>query len=160
MFKPSKGICKGNHKQEGCGNYGIIMTSSRGLCQVCESKRKPKKQIKAITDKQKEKWVDRSAYYKKAIAKAIVEGKGKVICEECGVKIDNPTGMNVSHIISGSSRPDLYLHPENYNILCKVGDNPKNWSHSCHVRWETGDKENMKIYPKNMETKERITKKP
>lgn len=55
MYKPQRGICTGTWKHEGCGDLGMIMTNSRKLCQECESKRKPKKSIKQVSDRKRER---------------------------------------------------------------------------------------------------------
>lgn len=153
MFKPYRGKCIGKPgKIEGCGDDdGLIMTSSRRLCMKCEGNRKKKKPIQPFSAKKKEKMKQSEEYYRLAIARHIAKNKGKCPCEECGVNIENPEGMNVSHILPGSTYEELYLHELNHNILCKVGDDENNWGKSCHNVWEYGEKEKMKIYPKNME---------
>lgn len=153
MFKPYRGKCIGKPgKIEGCGNDGLITTNSRRLCTSCEAGRKPKKAIQPFSDKKKEKMKLSEDYYRIAIAKHIANNKGKCPCEECGVNIEQPEGMNVSHILPGSTYEELYLHELNHNILCKVGDDENDWNKSCHNQWEFGDKEKMKIFEKNKPT--------
>lgn len=71
---------------------------------------------------------------------------GHVFCENCGVIIENPTGGNVSHIISKGADTRLYHHVMNQFILCKIGDNKLDWGNSCHLKWENGDRKEMRIY--------------
>jgi hypothetical protein len=159
MFKPYYGKCEGKpNKQKGCGGTGWITTSSRLLCQNCENERKGENHlhIPKISPKKAAFILESKSYYRQKIAQHIAENKGRCPCEECGTNIINPTGMNVSHILHSSTHKELYLVPENSNILCKVGDNPKNWGASCHNKWETGDKKSMKIYPKNMDVIEKL----
>lgn len=158
MFKPYYGKCEGKQgKTEGCGKDGWITTNSRRLCQECEQKRKPKSIIPKVTEKKSQEINAANQYYRKAIAEHIVKHNGKCPCEECGINIDNPTGRNVSHIIPGSRRRDLYLHPRNNKILCKVGDGTGDkWGNSCHDKWEFGDRKSMKIYSECMKIKEEI----
>jgi hypothetical protein len=156
MFKPTIGICTGKGEHTGCGQSGMIMTNSRRLCLSCEQKRKTKKPIKKMTDKKRENIKTSIQYYRIAIASHIASNMGKCPCEECGVNIENPSGMNVSHIIPQSVRADLYHNPLNHNILCKVGDDKRNWSKSCHLQWENGNRSVMKIYANNMKIKEEL----
>lgn len=48
------------------------------------------------------------------------------ICENCGKPIENPWAMNVSHILSRGSHPEMAFDPRNVNILCA----------GCHAAWE------------------------
>jgi len=160
MFKPYYGKCEGKKgKTEGCGNNGWIKTNTRRLCDKCEStksgKRKP---IPKISPKQAKFIGDSKNYYRQQIAQHIAKNKGRCPCEECGVNIENPTGMNVSHILSSATHKELYHHPDNSNILCKVGDNPKDWGASCHNKWESKDAHKMKIWAKNQITIEKLLK--
>lgn len=157
MFKPYKGICQGKPgKIEGCGKPGIITTNSRRLCQQCEAKRKPQKAIPKASAKGKINREKDEDYYRKAIAAAIVRTKGNLKCENCKVPIEEPTGMNVSHILPKSTHPELYHHPENHKILCKVGDDKDDWGKSCHQTWETGEREKMPIYAEIMFIREKL----
>lgn len=153
MFKPYYGKCEGKpNKQKGCGGKGWVMTSSRLLCRNCESERKGEiylRVIPKVSPKQAKFIGDSKNYYRQQIAKHIVRNMGKCPCEECGVEIINPTGMNVSHILSSATHKELYHHPDNSNILCKVGDNPKDWGASCHNKWEGRDKTKMKVWAAN-----------
>lgn len=50
MWKPHKSTCPG------CGEGNVwITTKCRGLCTVCESKRKPRTRIKKLSEKRKER---------------------------------------------------------------------------------------------------------
>lgn len=110
-----------------------------------------------VSDKKKLSIKASENYYRIAIAAHIAQNKGKCPCEECGINIENPTGMNVSHILPGSGRTkSLYLHPDNHKILCKVGDNKDNWGHSCHNVWEVGARDAMKIYEECLQIKEQL----
>lgn len=49
-----------------------------------------------------------------------------LVCEECGKSITHPSAVNVSHILSRGSHPEMAHDPRNVNILC--------WWH--HQRYE------------------------
>ena len=68
------------------------------------------------------------------------------VCEECGVPIENPWAMNVSHILTRGAHPDKAHDPRNVNILC--------WRH--HMEWENGNRKSMRIYSKNEKTIEQL----
>ena len=70
------------------------------------------------------------------------------VCEECGRYISYPSAVNVSHILTRGAHPDKAHDPRNVNFLC----------FDCHARWENGDRESMKIYPKNLKTIEQLKK--
>jgi hypothetical protein len=80
-------------------------------------------------------------YYRLAIASNIAQNKGKCICEECGNQIKEPSGSNVSHIVSKGANRELYLDPLNHFILCDI--------HEGH--WTMHDKTTMNIYHESEE---------
>jgi len=78
-------------------------------------------------------------------------------CEECGTPLPDvfrdAEGFvlmrnQYSHIHTKSSHPELRNDPRNFNRLCG----------SCHNKWEFGDRESMRIYPKNKEYMEKSIK--
>ena len=125
---PKKKLCKC-----GCGELGYIW--ARGFIKGHENKGKVKK-IKKVSDKQKSRIIANKSYYAQEIARHMEENKGQCPCENCGVEIINPSGRNVSHIISGSANSALYHHPLNRFILC----------HDCERIWTNEDKTKLKIY--------------
>ncbi len=64
------------------------------------------------------------------------------ICEECGIELPYYSAKNVSHILSRGAHIAISLDPRNFNLL----------TYQNHQRWESGDRQNMKIYNKNQET--------
>lgn len=80
--------------------------------------------------------------------------KGEVYCEETGKFLGDDFneqlghGMCISHILPGSSHPELYFHPLNCNVL----------THDAHRQWEEGDRKSMKIYNKNQKLIEQMLK--
>lgn len=152
MFRPHYGICNGTEKYEGCGNKGLITTKSRGLCERCEAKRKPKS---APVKKAPKNIGENKAYYARQITSNIIKNKGKCICENCDAEIKHPVGRNVSHIISAGANAALYLDERNSYILCLT----------CEDIWTAGDKTTMRIYEDSEQrritlTFEYYTKKP
>lgn len=143
MFKPHYGICKGTDKYEGCGQNGLITTRSRGLCTLCESKRKTKP---TTAKKAPKNLVQNKEYYAQRITDNMIKNKGKCICEECGDEIKRPVGRNVSHIVGGGANTALYLESINSKILCL----------KCEDIWTNGDKTKMKIYPECMEIRQQL----
>lgn len=130
MVKAKKKLCKC-----GCGIMGYLW--ARGFLKGHEPiKPQP---IAKVSDKRKKTMKEDKNYYRLAIAQSIVKNKGKCVCEECGVLIVEPSGMNVSHILSKGAWPEYYHHALNHNILCV----------KHHYQWEFGDKKSMKIYPAN-----------
>lgn len=130
QIKPKKKLCKC-----GCGQIGYIW--ARGYLKGHEPK-KPQP-IAKFSAKKKESMKDDKQYYRWAIASNIAKNNGKCYCEECGVEIQEPIGMNVSHILSKGAWPEFYNHQLNHNILCL----------KHHHQWEFGDKKSMKIYKPN-----------
>ena len=62
------------------------------------------------------------------------------ICEETSIPLKNYSSCYISHILSRGAFPELAYDPRNTNILCL----------KSHKKWEIGDRQNMKIYDKNM----------
>lgn len=48
------------------------------------------------------------------------------ICEHCGKPIPHPTAINVSHILTRGSHPEMAHDPRNVQMLCA----------GCHGLWE------------------------
>lgn len=137
MIARKKKICKE------CQNEDFIF--SKGRCKRCSSKTwqtTPK-----TSDKAKANIKANNIYYQVQIDTNKAMNKGKCICEECGIEIKTPKGMNVSHIISKGSNVALYLEPLNSFILCVPH----------HHQWEFGDRRGMKIYEEAMKRKETLT---
>lgn len=157
MFKPHYDICPE------CGDKGLIVTKSRGLCLVCDKKwkdekKKERKSGKDSLSKDNERRgsqeVQRSIrqsenrrysrvsstnqkYYKWAWERS--EKK----CEECRKKLKHYSASYVSHILSRGAYPELRDHPLNHNILCV----------KHHRQWESPiERKKMKIFPKNKKT--------
>lgn len=109
--------------------------------------KKPKVQLKRTpiskkpTAKQSDSIKASKEYYRIAIAANMAQNKGKCICEECGCVIANPTGSNVSHIVSKGANRELYLDPLNHFILCDIDEG----------HWTMHDKTKMNIYPESEE---------
>jgi uncharacterized protein with PIN domain len=131
MFKPHHSICIGTHKYKGCGNKGLIMTNSRQLCTVCESRRKRPKTIVKQTSKQRIKIQDNKAFYAR-----FIENHPTKCCDECGEPIHNPTGSNVSHVVAGGTNPAVYDDPRNAFLLCQ----------RCENVWTSEDRTKMKLW--------------
>ena len=68
------------------------------------------------------------------------------MCEECGKPLRNYSATFVSHILTRGAFPEMAHDIRNVNILC--------FDH--HKQWETGDKEEMRIYKKNLRTVEML----
>lgn len=126
----------------GCGQKGYIW--SKGMLKPCYMKLNPPKPINKITPKQKVRIVSSKKYYAEQIAANMLKNRGACICEECGATIMNPTGRNVSHIISGGANRELYLDHTNSFILC----------HVCEHQWTFIDPSTMKIWPESQRRKE------
>ncbi len=60
-------------------------------------------------------------------------------CEECGRMLPHYNASFVSHILSRGAFPEMAHDPRNVNILCL----------KCHAQWENGNRQGMKIWPKN-----------
>ncbi len=128
----------------GCGKEGYIW--ARGYLKGHEPN-KPPKPIKKVSSKQQERIKENKAYYKVAIAKNIAKNKGKCICEECSSVIVNPKGINVSHVIAGSTNMALYHDQRNNFILCG----------RCEQIWTAGSRSKMNIYERSEEIKIELT---
>ena len=70
------------------------------------------------------------------------------ICEECQRPLNNYSPVYISHIKTRGSHPEMAFDPRNVNILC----------YKHHNMWENGDKEKMRIYPRNMKVIEILEK--
>lgn len=62
------------------------------------------------------------------------------ICEETMKPLPEYSAAFISHILSKGAHPEMAHDPRNINILCL----------EAHNRWENGDRENMRIYQRNM----------
>lgn len=111
--------CTSNHiwKKSLCKYHSQKLTPPKLLKRVA-IKAKPFKQSDKSKKKQMEAIKDANVYYKKAIAQNIINNKGKCLCDECGSEILNPTGSNVSHLISKGANAALYFHTLNHFIFC------------------------------------------
>lgn len=69
------------------------------------------------------------------------DSNGIAHCEETGVPLTY-SAKHVSHILSRGAHPELRHHPDNVNILCE----------DAHRQWEFGNRQSMKIWPKNKQT--------
>lgn len=105
--------------------------------------------IKKISKKKSAEIVKSKAYYELAINQNKKQNRGKCICENCGDEIKNPTGRNVSHIISGGANSALYLDMLNHFILCFF----------CENTWTNEDKTTMGIYEESEIRKEKLNHK-
>lgn len=70
------------------------------------------------------------------------------LCEECGRPLRGYSAVYVSHILSRGAYPEMAHDARNVNILC----------HACHSTWENGNREGMRIYPKNEKTISKLKK--
>lgn len=120
--------------------------------------RTPKKQPKPlkrmpiktkVSSKQRAKIKLNKEYYAKSIANNIKLNNGVCVCENCPKEITNPTGSNVSHIISAGSNSALYLDKLNHFILCAA----------CEGVWSMHDKTTMNIYPESEERRIKLNNK-
>lgn len=129
-----------------CLNCGYLSRS--GTCDVCDSVNKevPDKKvyrIRKVSDKQREVKKKDQEFYKECWEKSNKK------CEECGVWLGLVMKPEfISHIESKGAYNHFRHDIRNYNILCL----------EHHTQWETGDRENMKIYPKNKEIMEQLIK--
>lgn len=80
-------------------------------------------------------------FYKYCIAHKLM------VCEECGKPINHPSAINVSHILSRGSHPEMAHDPRNVNILCP--EHHEMWEHST-------TREGMRINEKNKKRIERL----
>lgn len=64
------------------------------------------------------------------------------ICEETMRPLRSYSAVYCSHILTRGAYPEMAHDPRNINILC----------FESHNRWENGDRENMRIYQKNLRT--------
>lgn len=68
------------------------------------------------------------------------------ICEETLRPLRNYSAVYCSHILTRGAYPEMAHDPRNINILC----------FEMHNRWENGDRANMRIYHKNLQTIETL----
>lgn len=68
------------------------------------------------------------------------------ICEETLRPLRNYSAVYCSHILTRGAYPEMAHDPRNINILC----------FEMHNRWENGDRANMRIYRKNLQTIETL----
>lgn len=68
------------------------------------------------------------------------------ICEETMRPLRSYSAVYCSHILTRGAYPEMAHDPRNINILC----------FEAHNRWENGDRENMRIYEKNLRTIEML----
>lgn len=104
---------------------------------------------KKPTKKQSESIKASKEYYRLAIDSNVSHNKGKCVCEECGCVIKEPTGSNVSHIVSKGANRELYLDPMNHFILCNIHEG----------QWTMHDKTVMNIYPESEERRIKLNHK-
>jgi hypothetical protein len=102
-----------------------------------------------VTAKQRAKIKLNKEYYVKSIANNIKLNNGVCVCENCPTIIKNPTGSNVSHIISAGANAALYLDKLNHFILCEI----------CEGIWTMHDKTTMNIYPESEERRIKLNHK-
>jgi hypothetical protein len=102
-----------------------------------------------ISAKQRAKIKLNKEYYAKAIESNKKLNNGVCVCENCPKVISNPTGSNVSHIISAGANAALYLDKLNHFILCAA----------CEGVWTMQDKTTMNIYPKSEERRIKLNNK-
>lgn len=117
MYKPKRGICTGTFKHEGCGDEGIIMTNSRKLCQKCESNRKPKKAIRQVSVKKRDRIDSGESEWPFFLALWATRPHRCTVCKEpLG---DEPKPEYFSHILPKSSFPAYRLFDGNIVLKCR-----------------------------------------
>lgn len=127
-----------------CCNKMKLMASLR-KCVDCIKPKRTRIKLKYTPVKPKNsKAKENSDYYR-----AMWERHSIKQCEECGIYLQNYSASFISHIIPKGANTFLRSEPENHNLLCLT----------CHNQWEFGDRKTMKIFPKNLETIERLTRK-
>lgn len=62
------------------------------------------------------------------------------ICEETMQTLRNYSAVHCSHILTRGAHPEMAHDPRNINLL----------TFEMHERWENGDRQNMRIYARNM----------
>lgn len=62
------------------------------------------------------------------------------ICEETMQPLRNYSAVHCSHILTRGAHPEMAHDPRNINLL----------TFEMHERWENGDRQNMRIYARNM----------
>lgn len=69
-------------------------------------------------------------------------------CEETMRPLSHYSAVYVSHILTRGANPEMAHDPRNVNILC----------FDMHNKWENGNRENMRIYRKNLAMIEKLKK--
>jgi hypothetical protein len=118
MYKPQRAVCIGTWKHEGCGDLGIIMTNSRKLCQECESKRKPKKAIKQVSSKKRDRIDSGESEMPFFTAIWATRPHRCTVCKEALGDELKPSFF--SHILSKGAFPAFRLLDINVVIKCEV----------------------------------------
>lgn len=62
------------------------------------------------------------------------------VCEETMQPLRNYSAVHCSHILTRGAHPEMAHDPRNINLL----------TFEMHERWENGDRQNMRIYARNM----------
>lgn len=155
-------------------NNDFIVNKKYNLCQDCNYKRlhNGKSSLETFIEQEKDKPYIITTKKKTSVTTKINRQKSKdkrkavlvedrlwykwqfenkeCRCEECKAQLpdefeDEEGNINYisqySHILSKGAYPEFRHHKLNCNKLC----------FNCHQRWEFSDKENMRIYPKNMQ---------
>lgn len=137
---PKKKVCRE------CGKTDFIV--SKGRCGYCASKTYKKLEAKPMTstklstskgfksykkhrDTVKEKREGLSEFFAEHVEKTF----GKE-CQECGRPLQGGTTIEVAHILSKSSFPEVCTNENNYLYLC----------HSCHNTFDSSSPEDMKVF--------------
>lgn len=111
---------------------------------------KEKKRIRRVSPKQAQRIRANKAYYQMVLDTKPHTPWGtngtQHTCENCGDKIINASGRNVSHILSMGSNPGLYHDEENNYLLCDL----------CEHVWTNGDKTKMRLYADSEEISNRL----
>ena len=102
-----------------------------------------------VSSKQRAKIKLNKDYYAKAIESNKKLNNGVCVCENCPKVISNPSGSNVSHIISAGANAALYLDKLNHFILCAA----------CEKIWTMGSKTTMNIYTESEERRIKLNNK-
>ena len=68
------------------------------------------------------------------------------ICEETMRPLHTYSATFISHILTRGAHPEMAHDPRNVNILCLA----------AHNQWENGNREDMRIYQKNLRTIEKL----
>lgn len=85
-------------------------------------------------------------FYKLAWEGAASKGMTGHYCQECFKPLKEYSATYISHILSRGAYPEMAYDLRNYNLLCA----------EHHQQWESGDREKMRIYKRNMKTIEKL----